>query len=229
MKYRDATASLRSFRAWSILFAVLLAFAVGASGQESDDTDDEKESPEQGGKAPEKAELGEEVPGFTLPDETGRERSLSDYEGRIVVLEWTDKQCPAVQQQYGAKAVQETYEQVKEIDGTVAWLSINSTAGNSARENEFWKKRYGLEWPILMDRGGAVAGKYGVRRIPHMFVIDEEGVLRYHGALHNDYPPTRQQGDVTNYVVQAVRALADGEVVSTDYVEPWGCFVRYEK
>ncbi len=41
-----------------------------------------------------KAKLGEKAPNFTLTDTNGQERSLSDYKGRIVVIEWINPEFP---------------------------------------------------------------------------------------------------------------------------------------
>ncbi len=43
------------------------------------------------------AEVGQSAPDFTLKDETGAQHSLSQYRGQVVVLEWTNPECPFVQ------------------------------------------------------------------------------------------------------------------------------------
>ena len=44
--------------------------------------------------------VGEKAPAFELEDTEGKTHELADYEGRIVVLEWTDPDCPYVQRHY---------------------------------------------------------------------------------------------------------------------------------
>ena len=117
---------------------------------------------------------------------TGRTRRLSDYEGRIVVLEWLDPDCPIVDRVYRAGVMKEAYRKAREIDGSIAWLAINSTRGTTPGRNDLWVRQQGLEYPVLIDENGAVRRRYDARRAPHMFVIDKEGALRYRGAIDDN-------------------------------------------
>ncbi|MCZ6850270.1 MAG: redoxin domain-containing protein, partial [Planctomycetota bacterium] len=60
-----------------------------------------------------KAKLGKKAPEFTLLDTSGQERSLSDYKGKTVVLEWFNLGCPFVQRCYKSKAMQDAYMKSK--------------------------------------------------------------------------------------------------------------------
>ena len=62
-----------------------------------------------------------------------------------------------------------------------------------------------------------------------MFVIDKKGVLRYHGAIDDNPLLTTPEEETTNYVVNAVRQIVKGDVVSPDYVKPYGCTVKYKR
>jgi hypothetical protein len=46
--------------------------------------------------------VGDTAPGFTLADTAGAEVSLSDYAGKVVVLEWLNPDCPYVKRHYKA-------------------------------------------------------------------------------------------------------------------------------
>lgn len=52
---------------------------------------------------PQKAKLNETAPGFTLKDSFGKEHSLSDFEGKFIVLEWINFECPFVKKHYNSK------------------------------------------------------------------------------------------------------------------------------
>ncbi|MHC4825510.1 MAG: redoxin domain-containing protein [Planctomycetota bacterium] len=125
------------------------------------------------GEEPTMAKLGEPVPDFTLVDAAGVKRSLSDYKGKLVVLEWINPQCPFVQGCYKTKAMQKAYEKVKVLDKGVAWLAINTTWNTTQQENQLWIRRYELEYPILLDFDGDVGRLYDARKTPHMYVIDK--------------------------------------------------------
>ncbi len=174
------------------------------------------------------AKIGEPAPNFTLTDSTGQKRSLSEYMGKIVVLEWTNTECPVVQRCYKKNDIQGTLEHVKKLDKDVVWLAINSTHSTNTEENANWIKRYELNYPILLDVDGTVGHRYDARRTPHMFVIDKAGILRYHGALDsaNDRP---KPDEAVNYVVNAVNQLVGGETVAPYYIKPYGCTVKYKK
>ncbi|MCZ6493500.1 MAG: thioredoxin family protein, partial [Planctomycetota bacterium] len=75
---------------------------------------------------------------------------------------------------------------------------------------------------------GKVARLYDARRTPHMFVIDKEGILRYHGAIDDNRLAGKPADEVTNFVVNAVHQLAEEETVTPDYVKPYGCSIKYK-
>jgi len=172
--------------------------------------------------------IGEPAPNFTLTDTTGKKRSLSEYAGKIVVLEWTNSECPVVQRCYKKNTIQETVGHVKKIDKDVVWLAINSTNHTNNEQNAKWIKRYELNYPILLDIDGTVGHEYDARRTPHMFVIDKSGILRYHGALDSARDDPKPEKPV-NYVVNAVQQLAGGETVAPYYIKPYGCSVKYKR
>ncbi len=172
--------------------------------------------------------IGDPAPNFTLTDTDGKKRSLSEYMGKIVVLEWMNTECPVVERCYRKKTIQETVGHVKKLDKDVVWLAINSTNTTNTEQNATWIKRYELNYPILLDIDGTVGHEYDARRTPHMFVIDKKGILRYHGALDSDRDRPKPDKPV-NYVVNAVQQLVGGETVAPYYMKPYGCTVKYKK
>ena len=53
------------------------------------------------------------APAFTLADSAGNEVSLSDFEGKIVVLEWLNPDCPFVQRHYKAGTMKKPGRQIR--------------------------------------------------------------------------------------------------------------------
>ncbi len=176
-----------------------------------------------------KAKLGEKAPNFTLMDTNGQERSLSDYKGRIVVIEWINPECPDVRHCYQTKAMQGAYKKVKQLDKGVAWLAINSTTGTTAQANNMWISKYDLKYPLLLDDGGTVGRLYDARRTPQMFVIDTDGVIRYTGAIDDNRLLYKRPDEITNYVVNAVSQLVEGETVTPNSTKPYGCPIKYTR
>ena len=178
--------------------------------------------------------VGKAAPDFTLADTYGKERKLSDYKGKIVVLEWFNFGCPFVKKHYESSNMQKLQ---KEYTGKgVVWLSINSSApgkeGNETNEtlNKLFKEHKGAPTAVLPDPDGKVGHLYGARSTPDMYVIDKKGVLVYAGAI--DDKPTADQADIAtakNYVREALDAELGGKKIATASTKSYGCSVKYAK
>jgi peroxiredoxin len=180
--------------------------------------------------APKVAEVGKPAPDFTLKDTAGKTHHLSDYakEGRIVVLEWFNPDCPFVKKHHEkSKNMAATFERFK--DKNVVWLAINSGGpgkqGHGLERNVKAREDYGISYPVLLDEAGAVGGLYAAKTTPHMFVIDKEGTLVYEGAIDDDRSPSKL--GKTNYVSSALTSLFAGKVVEPATTKPYGCSVKY--
>ena len=170
--------------------------------------------------------VGDTAPDFTLPDTSGAEVSLSDFEGRVMVLEWLNPDCPFVQRHYKAgtmKKLASTYG-----DKGVVWLTINSTNYMDAAANAKFKVSNDLPYPILVDQTGDVGRLYGAVTTPHMFIIDDSGTLVYNGAIDDDPRGSKGEGSM-NYVAAALDEVLAGKAVTTAETKPYGCSVKYKK
>ncbi len=172
-----------------------------------------------------KAVLGEAAPSFTLKDQNGKAVSLSDYAGKIVVLEWVNPNCPFVQRHYKNKTMESLAD--KYHDKGVVWLAIDSTSGTDPKIDTDWSAKYNLDYPILNDRAGHVARLYGAKTTPDMFVIDRGGNLVYKGAIDDD--PQGEKQHATNYVDAVLSKLIGGQTVALQETKPYGCSVKYAK
>jgi len=172
-------------------------------------------------------EIGKPAPEFTLKSTDGKEVSLKEHKGKVVVLEWTNHQCPVVGRYVvGSRKMQET--QARFADKGVVWLGIDSShfcEDVVDAINEFRKKNE-INYPTLLDADGKVGQGYGAKTTPHMFVIDKEGVLVYAGSMDDD----RYGGSENprNYVTEAVQAALDGSTVPVSRTRPFGCSVKYK-
>jgi peroxiredoxin len=179
-----------------------------------------------------KAHIGEAAPAFTLTDSNGKSRSLSEFKGKTVVLEWTNADCPFVKKHYGARNMQA--QQKSATGDDVVWLTINSGAAgqqghvDGAGANAIIKTSGGAQTAYLLDASGDVGRNYGARTTPQMFVIDGDGVLRYMGGI--DSIPSADPADIpkaTQYVTQALAEMKSGKPVSVPTSQPYGCSVKY--
>ena len=181
------------------LRVVLCLLAVGAFGPAlAGATDGDQE------KATDKASVGQKAPDFKLKDCAGRATSLSEFAGKIVVLEWINQKCPVSRGKHKDSTMQDAWASFKGKE--VVWLAVDSSHYADPEANEKYIQKMKLPYVILHDADGKVGKQYGARTTPHMFVIDAEGVLAYAGAL-DDAPPGKEVSDPRNYVVDAVNAL----------------------
>jgi peroxiredoxin len=172
---------------------------------------------------------GKNAPDFTLKSFDGKSVSLSDYRGKIVVLEWFNFECPFVQYHYN-KATTMIDLANKYNDKNVVWLSMNSTSHTTAEANIEFAKKHKLPYPILDDRSGQVGHAYGAETTPHIFVIDRKGSIVYEGAIDNAPNGKTQAGEkLINYVDQALTELLAGKPVSIAKTKPYGCTVKYPR
>jgi peroxiredoxin len=184
------------------------------------------------GRAAAEAIVGQPAPAFTLTDTTGAQRSLSDYQGKLVVLEWLNHDCPFVRKHYGSGNMQKL--QKRYTDQGVVWLSINSSApgkqGNYPpdKANELTQEKHASPTAVLLDPDGTVGKAYGAKTTPHMFVIDQKGTLVYAGGI--DDKPSTDPADVAtarNHVDVALTETMAGKPVSVATSTPYGCSVKY--
>jgi len=180
----------------------------------------------------ESATLGAKVPDFTLQGADGKTHSLAEYQGKFVVLEWTNPQCPFVHKFYDGGAMQKL--QKEEAAKGVVWLRVNSGApghegAQTAAEAAAYEKSHHVNsTETLLDPTGQVGHEFGATNTPQMFVINKKGVLIYAGGIDNK--PSADPEDIAtaqNYVKAALGEAMTGKPVVTASAPPYGCSVKY--
>ena len=177
------------------------------------------------------AEVGQPAPEFTATDINGQTHKLSDYKGKIVVLESYNQDCPYCHNHYRTGAMQDLQRELTAKG--VVWFVVNSVspAHPSHRTTEQAEKEWTAErmhataW--LDDSSGKIGRMYGMRTTPHMFVIDPKGTLVYEGAIDDRAEPHGDPRTAHNYVREAVAKLIAGEKLRVTQTRPYGCGVKY--
>jgi peroxiredoxin len=176
--------------------------------------------------------VGDAAPDFKATDTDGKVQTLKGSNGKYVVLEWTNKDCPFVKKHYDSQNMQNLQ---KEYTGKgVVWLTIISSHKGkqgfvTAQEaNEVKAKWRAAPTAILLDPKGKVARLYQAKTTPHMFVINPQGKLIYAGAI-DDHATTDAADLATakNYVRAALDADMAGKPVADPLTKPYGCSVKY--
>lgn len=174
----------------------------------------------------EKAALGEAAPEFTLMDQEGNEVSLGDFEGKIVVLEWFNDQCPFVKKFYVNGDMNEVADKYEEQG--VVWLAIDSSNFSSVEQNAEIAGEWSIDRPILDDASGEVGKAYTAQTTPHMYIINADGALVYRGAIDSvRSADPADVADAENFVARALDEMLAGESVSLPETKPYGCSVKY--
>ena len=178
------------------------------------------------------AKLNEQAPNFKLMDSNGKEHSLSDFKGKLVVLEWINYECPFVKKHYDSKNMQALQE--KYTKQGLIWLTICSSAeskqGNFTNDEiNSRSKKHGAKFTAyLVDSDGKVGKMYGAKTTPHMYIINKDGKLVYAGGI--DDKASTDLEDIKgakNYVSLALDELLAGKNVSVQSSKPYGCSVKY--
>jgi len=175
--------------------------------------------------------VGKPAPDFTGTDINGKPVKLSDYAGKIVVIESYNSECPYCHNQYQTGAMQAL--QTDLAAKGVVWLLVNSVnpKNMSHRTPEQAKAEMAAEkmdvtaW--IDDSSGAIGHLYGMLTTPHMFVINKAGTLVYDGAIDNQPDPVHDPTKARNYVKEAVNDLLAGKPIEVSQTKPYGCSVKY--
>ena len=176
--------------------------------------------------------VGAPAGNFRLTDATGKAVALSDYKGRMVVMEWHNPGCPFVRKHYDSGNMQKTQAMAKAAGA--AWLTINSGAPGKqghmtpAQARAQLAKDKASPTAYLLDPKGAVGRGYAAKTTPHLYVVAPDGRLAYQGGI--DDRPTANPADIAgarNHVMAAVAEVKAGKKVSVAETRPYGCSVKY--
>jgi len=178
------------------------------------------------------AKLGKAAPAFNVPDTAGRRRTLAEFKGKTVVLEWTSTSCPFAAAQYtsGSMPGLQRWASGKGI----VWLSVLSTHPSRGdylaptAAEAFNQQRGGVPTALLIDASGAMGRTFGAMTADHMFIVAANGVLVYAGGI--DDSESRDPKEVAashNHVRAALDDVLAGRRVAVPSTEPFGCALSY--
>ena len=119
-------------------------------------------------------EYGQQIaPEFTLEDIDGQTHKLSDYRGKVVILSFWATWCPPCR--YEMPSMERLRKLVEGED--IEILGVN--VGENEDAIFIFTADYPVEFPLLMDRDGAVIENYPVVGLPTTYVIGPAGHIRY--------------------------------------------------
>ena len=117
-------------------------------------------------------EVGRLAPDFTLTDLEGNRVTLSDFRGKVVLINFWATWCPPCRAEM--PEIEAVYQEYKSQDVVVIGVDLLETE-NEVRQ---FVQQGGYNWIFVIDTTGVVANNYGVSAIPTSFFLDKEGVIR---------------------------------------------------
>ena len=175
-----------------------------------------------------KLKIGDKAIPFALPGVDDREHALADYADKEVlvvvfscnhcpyVLAWEDRMIQ-IQADYASRSVQ--------------FIAIGANDAQKYPADSFpsmkeHARQKGFNFPYLRDETQEVARFYGAERTPEFFVFDNRGVLRYHGALDDNYDDPN--GVNSRYLRDALEAVLAGDALAVVETPPVGCTIKWK-
>ena len=172
---------------------------------------------------------GAPAPDFAAPGADGRIHHLSDYAGKVVVLEWTSPVCPYTALKYRDGEMQ-ALQRGAGADGVV-WISIDTAAPGrpgylTPQAMQARIAKMGMHvTAFLSDADGRIGRAYGAKTTPQLYVIGRDGRLAYEGAIDDN--PSQTVPTAPTYLGAALADLRAGKPVETPQTRPYGCAVEY--
>ena len=112
------------------------------------------------------------APNFSLPCLGGQMVSLTDYRGKVVLLNIWATWCPPCVEEM--PSMEKLYQELKGEGFEILAISIDESGAQDVRP---FMKKHQLSFPALIDSKGTIKGIYQITGVPESFIIDKEGIL----------------------------------------------------
>jgi len=165
-------------------------------------------------------QINQPAPDFQLPDLRGKLHKLSDYHGKIVILNFWSAECP-----HSERTDRSLLKYLVKRDVDVKLLSIAANRNESLSMLEDVSKMRQIP-EVLIDAEHVIADIYEAVTTPHVFVVDREGILRYCGAV--DDVTFRHRHATRFFLEEVVDALLAGQLPEVQETIAYGCAIVRE-
>ncbi|MBI2885197.1 MAG: thioredoxin family protein [Candidatus Omnitrophica bacterium] len=169
----------------------------------------------------------ETAPDFSLKGVDGKTYRLADFSDKAVLcVIFMCNHCP-----YVKATIDRMIELQRDYAGKgVQLIGINSNDAKNYPEDSFeqmaaWAKEKRFNFPYLHDETQQVARAYGAERTPHIFLFDQQRVMRYTGAIDDN---TKDPSQVKRrYLREAIDALLAKAQITETETPAIGCTVKW--
>ncbi len=174
--------------------------------------------------------IGGYAPDFELPGADGTVHHLARYleSNQVVCVVVMCNHCPYVKLYLERlKALHQDY-----TSQNVALIAMNPNDAVQFPADSFANMKtfvleQGIVFPYLRDETQDVAHTLGATKTPHAFVLNQQGVLVYSGAIDdNAQDPSAV---TTHYLRDAIDRTLKGEAIAQPTTDPVGCSVKWRQ
>jgi peroxiredoxin len=172
-------------------------------------------------------QLGDQAPGFTLPDTHGNPTPLDGEGAQATLVVFTCNHCP-----YALAWHERLNDVAREYESRgVRTLQISSNDAERYPRDSVEAMRARVDAgefasPYLYDESQDVAHAYEAKATPHVFVFDGERRLVYRGAPDADY---RDESLNADWLRAALDATLEGQPVAQPETEAVGCSIKWRQ
>jgi len=163
--------------------------------------------------------LGAKVADFTVQDLTGKPVSYSALRGPVTVVTFISVQCPvsnAYNQRMNAIYKDYTAKGVK-------FIFVNANRTESRDDVRQHAERAGFVFPVYKDDNNVLADRFNAQVTPESYVIDREGIIRYHGSIDDSQNEAHIKTQRLRLALDAVLANKTVEQAET---KAFGCSIK---
>mgnify|MGYP001818585285 FL=1 len=115
---------------------------------------------------------GVPAPNFSLPDLEGKKVSLTDFKGKVVLLNiWATWCAPCVAEM---PSMENLYQELKHEDFELLAISIDESGAEAVKP---FLEKHKLGFPVLLDTTGKIKNLYRTTGVPESFIIDKDGMI----------------------------------------------------
>jgi len=167
--------------------------------------------------APSSLKIGDKPENFTLSAPDGKQHSLFLKEApKATTVLFISARCP-ISNRYNGRMIE--FAQQYGQKG-VRFIALNANDPETMEDIDEHAKRIGYPFPVLRDVKNVVADKWGAQVTPEAFVLDQQGVLQYHGRIDDQLAERKVTSPDLKNALDAVLAGKKPETKAT------GCDIK---